>query len=202
MLGLAALRPRYTPTGPLKLILTCFDASCKIKGSCPVVSLRRNVDFIAVDLVGCFVAWAGVQLIVTPGTIQRERRTLGSGRLVSVMSIVSFVKMREGGKVPVLSKSPLQEHQVHCLKMMFPILTINETGWTMWARLMVAVWTMQTTLLMVEWMKLLVAEWTGRTTLQVAAFRSSELDKIGKPDTVRTLLEKKNGTTYRGWGGR
>jgi hypothetical protein len=110
------------------------------------------------------------------------------------MSIVPFVKMREGGKVPVLPKSPLQEHQVHCLKMMFPILTINETGWTMWARLMVAEWTMQTTLLIVEWIT-----WM---TLQVAAFRSSELDKIGKPDTVRALLEKKNGTTYRGWGGR
>jgi hypothetical protein len=64
---------------------------------------------------------------------------------------------------------------------------------------------MQTTLLMVEWitwMTLLVAEWTGRTMLQVAAFRSSELDEIGKPDTVRALLEKINGTTYRGWGGR
>jgi hypothetical protein len=86
-----------------------------------------------------------VQLIATPGTIQRERRTLGSGRLVSVMSIVSFVKICEGSEIPVLSKTPLEEHQVYCPMMMFPILTINETGWTMWARLMVAEWMMSMT---------------------------------------------------------
>jgi hypothetical protein len=48
---------------------------------------------------------------------------------------------------------------------------------------------MQTTLLMVEWMTLLVVEWMERTTLQVAAFRASELDDIGKADVVGSLLE-------------
>jgi hypothetical protein len=33
-------------------------------------------------------------------------------------------------------------------------------------------------------------------------FRSSELDKIGEPDTVQSLLENKNRMTYRAWCSR